>query len=122
MAFYEHKIWQLGEELRAIFKENKKFNKKNDFLDEVLKIALNTNAKRGRQPFIMLLGCTACSIFAKLLITQINDKFVSGHIIQAIYKMKVPDFVEEIKPFCKAKVPWIQQIANQYVEKYDCQT
>lgn len=52
------------------------------------------------------------------LISQLDDNFVYGHIIDTIYKMKASEFIEIIKPYCNDKETWIRNKAKKYVEKY----
>ena len=89
-----------------------------ELLKKILEISLNRNSKRGRQPFIMLLGNTNCKAFSEDIISQLNDKFVYGHVIDSIYKMRVNKYVKEIVQFCSDETTWIRNTAKKYIEKY----
>ena len=113
---YEHSIWQNGEKIRQILCEHKSLRKDKELLDLFLVVALNKNAKRGRQSFIMLFGYQHCSEYADLLIKQIDDNFVNGHIIEGLNKMKVRKFGSIVKPFTTDKTTWIRKQAKKYIE------
>lgn len=116
---FESEIWKNGETIRQIVKENKSFLKDNNIIEGILSIALNRNAKRGRQSFIMLLWNKSSARFADELVNQLDDEFVNGHIIEGLNKMKVADYVTQVRPFCKVKITWIRKQANKYINLYD---
>lgn len=115
---FEHKIWQKGEAIRQLLKGQKKIRTQSNISDKIFEISTNRNAKRGRQSFIMLRGNIDSKKYGARLISQLDDNFVYGHIIDTIYKMKIPEFVEIIKPYCNDKEAWIRNKAKKYIEKY----
>ena len=115
---YEHSVWQNGEKIRQVLCEHKSLRKDKELLDLFLVVALNRNAKRGRQSFIMLFRYQHCSEYADLLIKQIDDNFVNGHIIEGLNNMKVGKFGSIVKPFTTDKTTWIRNQAKKYIEKY----
>lgn len=116
---FESQIWKNGERIRQLFLIVKKLKNKESIFDKLFKIATNRNAKRGRQSFIMLLGGVKYSKYSPELIKQLDDDNVDGHIIDAIYKMKVDEFTEDIKPFTDHKFTWVRNIAKKYCKKYE---
>lgn len=115
---YEQKIWMNGSQIEQILREHKSLRKDKSLLDSFLAIALNRNAKRGRQIFIMLLGYKHCAEYAPSLVEQIDDKFVNGHIIYVLNKMKVGQYVSLVIPYMADKTAWIRNEAKKYVNQY----
>ena len=115
---YEHKIWELGERIRHELVIHKSLHKDKEILDDLLKISLNRNAKRGRQSFIMLFWYKHCREYAPQLVTQIGDEFVSGHIIKGLNKMHADEFVEPVKNFLDHKITWVRNEAKKYLVTY----
>lgn len=115
---YEYTIWNNGEQIRKILCEHKSLRKDSDLLDLFLTVALNRNAKRGRQSFIMLFGYKHCAEYADLLAAQLDDDFVGGHIIEVLYKMKAGQFVSVVKPYTMDKIAWIRNQAKKYMNRY----
>ena len=116
---FESEIWRIGEDIRQILSKNPKLKNNEKLFECLLEIATNKNAKRGRQSFILLFGSIKQSKHSEKLITQINDEFVSGHIIDTIYKMKTGNYSNEIKPFCNNKFAWIRNTAKKYIKKHE---
>ncbi len=115
---YELKIWEIGEQIRKIILKNKSLRNDNEINDLIIRFCLNRNSKRGRQPFVSLLGYKHLSNYAEKLILLIDDEFVNGHVIDTICKMQVRGFKKEIEPFVNNKETWIKKIANKYITKY----
>ena len=111
---FERKIWELGEELRQLIKTNPTLRKEQALFQRILKVSVNRNAKRGRQSFVILFDRKSLSNFAKYLVTQLDDEFVSGHVISSIQKMHVAGFEREVQPFTEHKHTWIRNAAKKY--------
>jgi hypothetical protein len=116
---FEHEVWKNGECIRQLFKEHKTLSQDKNIVEKILSICLDKNAKRGRQSFIMLLWNKKYAEYADKLVSQIDDKFVDGHIIEALNKMKTPYFLKEVRPFCSDKTTWIRKQAQNYIDQYD---
>jgi hypothetical protein len=112
---YERKIWELGELIRQELAVHKNLRKDKELMDLFLRISLNRNAKRGRQSFIILFWNKHCREYAPQLITQIQDEFVCGHIIEGLNKMHAEGFSEMIREFTQCKVSWIRNQAKKYL-------
>ena len=66
----------------------------------------------------MLFGYKHCSEYADLLVKQIDDNSVNGHIIEGLNKMKVGQFVSLVEPYKTNKITWIRNQAKKYIEEY----
>lgn len=115
---YEYKIWNNGEQIRQILLEHKNLRKDKSLLDLFLIVALNRNAKRGQQSFIMLFEYKHCAEYADLFVKQIDDTFVSGHIIKTLNKMRTGKYVSFVMPYTTDKIAWIRNEAKKYVIQY----
>ena len=62
---FEHEIWKIGEEIRLLLLDVPSLRKDQDIHTGIIRIAVNRNAKRGRQSFIMLLGYKFCRHYAQ---------------------------------------------------------
>lgn len=114
---FEHKIWNIAEEIRQlVFISKKTFN--DNQIDRILTICMDKRAKRGRQSFVMLLGRKKYCDYAEVLIPLLNDGDVDGHIIDTLYKMQVSGYVMLITPFLNHKRTWIRNTAKKYVQKF----
>lgn len=115
---FEDRIWEIGEEIRQIIHSKKSLRNDEEINNAILNICLNNRAKRGRQSFILLLGYKKLSHFAPKLIKIVDDKFVTGQVIDTICKMQVKGFEKEIEPFTRTKDQWIRKIALKYLKKF----
>ena len=114
---FEHRLWEIGEEIRQFLSENKnKLNKSQ--IDRIVSICLDKKAKRGRQSFVMLLGKKVYSSYADKIVTVLNDDDIDGQVIDTLYKMGAKEYVEQIEPFLTHNRTWIRNEAKRYVQKY----
>ncbi len=118
---YEQKIWAIGEQIRQIIYVKKSLRRDRELYDLIIKFCLIKNAKRGRQPFVLLLGYKHLSDYAPKLSNIINDEYVDGHVIETIFKMQAKGYEKEIRPFATHKITWIRKAAIKYLEKYGTQ-
>lgn len=116
---FEHEIWKNGEAIRQLFNEHKTLSHDTNITEKILSICLDRNAKRGRQTFIMLLWNKKYAEYADKLVSQIDDKFVYGHIIEGLNKMKTPYYLTQVRPFCSDRTTWIRKQAQKYIDQYD---
>lgn len=114
---FEHRLWEIGEEIRQFLSENKNKLNKNQ-IERIVSICLDKNAKRGRQSFVMLLGKKIYSSYADKIVTVLNDDDVDGQVIDTLYKMGAKEYVELIEPFLTHNRTWIRNEAKRYVQKY----
>ena len=114
---FEHRLWEIGEEIRQFLSENKNKLNKNQ-IDRIVSICLDKKAKRGRQSFVMLLGKKIYNSYADMIVTVLNDDDVDGQVIDTLYKMGAKEYVEFIEPFLTHNRTWIRNEAKRYVQKY----
>ena len=89
---FEHKLWEIGEEIRQFISENKNKLNKNQ-IDRIVSICLDKKAKRGRQSFVMLLGKKIYNSYADMIVTVLNDDDVDGQVIDTLYKMGAKEYL-----------------------------
>jgi hypothetical protein len=111
----ERLVWKIGEEIRHQLVLESHLREDAEIRDEILSIVLNKNARKGRQPFVLLLGFRKNSDLAKKLITQLGGGDIDGHVINTLYKMRALEFKEEVKPFASSKYSWIRNEAKRYL-------
>lgn len=112
---FEYKIWNIGENIRKnILRANRKLDETQ--IQKILEICKNSNAKKGRQSFVMLLGKTAYKNHAQELIALLNEEEINGYIVSTIYKMKAVGYKNEIAPFLNSSNVWVRNIAKKYFE------
>ena len=115
---FEHNIWSIGEEIRLLFIRFPSLKKDKDLYNQLIMIAVNRKAKRGRQSFIDLFGRKFCNNYSKEIGSQIDDPFVSGQVILALRKMGANDFTAQVEPFLNSEYAWIKNAAKKYLLKY----
>ncbi len=114
---FEHKLWDVGEEIRQFLSENKnKFN--NSQIYRIVKICLDKRAKRGRQSFVMLLGRKMYCGYSEQIVAFLNDDDVDGQVIDTLYKMAAKEYVDLIEPFLTHNRTWIRNEAKRYIMRY----
>ena len=115
---YEVKVWEYGEQIRLKLSKYKSLRKDKDLLDLFLTVCLDPNAKRGRQSFLMLFWYKSCQEYAPSIVTQINDEYVTGHIIEGLIKMHAIGYAAIIRRFTNHKITWIRNLARKYVTAF----
>jgi hypothetical protein len=113
---YEHKIWALGEEVRQIVNTKPALRGDRDLFLKFLRIVEDRAAKRGRQSWILLFSCRPCGTWAHELAKLLSDPDIDGHVIAALYKMKVAGFSELVLQFRDASITWVRKGAIRYLE------
>ncbi len=112
---FESPIWALGEEIRQLFLRKPALRTACDLQIQILGIATDRRAHRGRQSFVMLLGYKSCANHAARLFQEIDDPCIDGHIISTLYKMKAHGFASQIQPFVTNRMTWIRKEAIRYI-------
>lgn len=114
---FEHRLWEIGEDIRLFLSENKnKLTKKQ--IERIVSICLDKKAKRGRQSFVLLLGKKIYNSYADKIVTVLYDDDVDGQVIDTLYKMGAKEYVELIEPFLAHNHTWIRNEAKRYILKY----
>lgn len=117
---FEHRMWTLGEDLRELFKKNKKWRGKNDLNDLIALVLLDSAFGKGRQTFALLLGNYGIggeydSVLGKVL----SDNQVCGHAIKSLNKLKADGYCQPVLNILKEKHPtWIKKAAKKYIKSF----
>ena len=114
---FEHRLWEIGEDIRLFLSENKNKLTKNQ-IERIVAICLDKKAKRGRQSFVLLLGKKIYNSYADKIVTVLYDDDVDGQVIDTLYKMGAKEYVELIEPFLAHNRTWIRNEAKRYILKY----
>lgn len=112
---FEGPIWALGEEIRQLLLGQPRLRREGGLQLEILAIACDRRAHRGRQSFVMLLGIRAAVEHGPALVTQLDDPGVAGHVISSLYKMRARGFVSQVWPFLEDDKAWVRREARRYV-------
>jgi len=115
---FEHKIWKIGEDIRQLFTKQTVLRSDIHLQAAILDICIARNAKRGRQSFVSLLGYKSCIRHAPILVSEIDDPSVEGHIIDSLLKMGASQYINEVRPFVKHETTWIRKKAITYCERF----
>lgn len=115
---YEYHIWKLGEDIRNLILTQPLLRKDRELFHRLLNICTNPNSKRGRQSFILLFGYKELSHYSSQLITQIEDEFVTSHIIDTILKMKEDNYCDIMQNFITHPNTLIRNNAKKYIAKH----
>ena len=106
----------MGEELRQLLIIKKKWRGKCLLLDSVSDIIQIKEYRKGREPFILLLGSYGRCFYNDVLGGMLNDDEIVGHVIDSLYKGKAPEYEKEILQIYKLKKGWIKRMAKKYLE------
>lgn len=115
---YEDEIWEIGEKIRQLIFEHKGLRKDDSINERIINLCLNRNAKSGRESFVMLLWYKHNQKYAEKLVSLINDKYVYGHIIEGLNKIRIGGYCEQVSPFVNDERKWIKKQAEKYLDKY----
>lgn len=111
---YEHKIWQLGESLRGVFKA-KRWKNNAELLRAVSTILKNENFGKGRQTFALLLGEYGDEQYGQILGGLLSDVEVNGHCIKALNKAKIKGYNAPVEEVYNKSSGWIRSAAKKYL-------
>jgi hypothetical protein len=114
---YESLIWQVGEILRQILKNQRKFRRKRGFFKAVEDVASNRSFGKGRESFVMLLGIYGGIERVTTLRGLLNDDQVNGHAVYALRLLGAEEVKDEILPFLNSDKTWVRNEAKKYFKK-----
>ena len=115
---YESEIWSLGEEIRQILAAHKVLRKDQELNKLIVEFCLNKNAKRGRQPFLMCVEHVNAKQYAHQISSLLTDKYVEGHALNALLKMKASGFADQVQILKNNEQTWIRKLAIKYLDSY----
>ncbi len=116
---FEWAIWETGDSIRRLLKEQPSLRKDHELQDLFLAVAEDSRAKRGRQSFFFLLGYKVCARCGPGVARQLDDRDVAGHAIKALRCMKVGNFTSEVRNLIEHPTTWIRNEAKKYLSKFD---
>lgn len=112
---YELKIWKLGEDLRILFKKDKKLKNSILIQQNIEKIALNKKYGKGRESFVLLIGEIKAISCIQTLVELLTDPEVRGHAIISLTKLRAKGMENEINQIFLSSKGWIKNAAKKYV-------
>lgn len=112
---FENQLWQTGERIRAVLLKYPRLRADGHVQSQILEIACDRRAHRGRQSFVMLLGFRCCRAHAGRLADHLDDACVDGHVIKALCMMRAPGYSSAIQPFATHEKTWIRNLAKKYL-------
>jgi hypothetical protein len=115
---FEHQAWDIGESIRQSFQQVPRLKRDPAALESVMDVVDCVNLRRGRQSFVMALGFTAAAPLAPRIARFLADRDVDGQVIDTLLKMRVPAFVDAVRPLLTDKHAWIRNLATKYVARY----
>jgi len=115
---FERKGWANGETARQTLIGRRNWKRDQQLQQEMLAVATHEPLRRGRQSWLMALGFVDAQPLANRIAPFLTDPNVDGHVIDALLKMRSPDYVSEIWRLSKHEQPWIRKLARRYLVRY----
>jgi hypothetical protein len=112
---FEHQVWTLGEEIRQSIATMPRLRKDVALQMDILEVACDRRARRGRQSFILLLAHRAAAAHGTAIAGQLDDPGVAGHVIKALYLMRARGFISQVWPFLEDEKTWVRREARRYL-------
>jgi hypothetical protein len=117
---FEMDLWDLSEQVRSLFRKNKKLRGPVEPLLSIGHIVEQEQFGKGRQNFVLLLGEFGGSHFVKPLEVAAEDPDLVGHALKAATKARVSSAaITRVanKLATERGKGWIRTAAKQYLEK-----
>jgi hypothetical protein len=114
----ENEAWPIGERVRQAFVSNPRLKERENILAKVVDVATYKNLRRGRQSFIMALGFVSARHYAERLAVFLSDPDVDGQVLEALIKMKAPNYTREVRLLLESDKAWIRRLARKYLDRY----
>jgi len=112
---FEGQIWSIGEEIRQLFLKAPRLRDDEVLQGQLVEIACDRRAHRGRQSFVTLLGDRSCVRHAERLVEHLDDPLVDGQVISTLYKMRAPGHSDAIEPLLDDMMVWVRNEAKRYL-------
>lgn len=113
---YELRLWELGEELRSLFKA-KRWKGRGPLLDQIASLLSERKLGKGRQTLAILLGEFGGSEYASALSGALDDPAVWGHAVKALTKGRVPGQGERVQRIAAEADGWVRRSAQRYLKE-----
>lgn len=109
-------IWRIGDDIRRLIAFRPALRKDSEIQQAVLGVIRDGRAGRGRQSFVMLLESRVCSELGGDLSSFLADPDISGHVANALYKMRAPGYSRLMAPLDSDGVEnWVRKAAKRYI-------
>jgi hypothetical protein len=116
--YVERQAWAVGEQIRQALVRKPALRKQPGVLEAIAECALSRNLGRGRQSFVMLVGCVAARNCADAIARLCSDPDVAGHAVDSLIKMRAPGYAAQVHPLLSAPHAWIRRKASTYLQRY----
>lgn len=116
---FETTVWAYGSDIWALLTAHPSLRGDDDLFAQLLAVVNDRAAMRGRRSFILLFGSVKLAKYAPQIAAYVDDPDVYGHVVGTLYKMRSPDYVDQIRPHADSPSAWIRKEAKRYLAKYD---
>lgn len=115
---FEHVIWQLGETIRQELAANTRLRRDPDVQECLLSVAETPALRRGRQPFVMILGFRAAASHAPRIAKLLADPDVNGQALDTLLKLRATGYDEQVRPLLNSPYLWVRRCAKRYLKAH----
>ncbi|MFC9984602.1 hypothetical protein ACFU0W_14195 [Microbacterium keratanolyticum] len=116
---FETTVWAYGADIWALLTAHPSLRGDDDLFAQLLAVVNDRAAMRGRRSFSLLFGSVKLAKYAPQIAAYVDDPDVYGHVVGTLYKMRMPDYVDQIRPHANSPSAWIRKEAKRYLAKYD---
>ena len=114
---FEDVIWALGEGFRHVLKRSPKLRQHPTLFKHIGALCLDTNNRKGRESFMMLLGQYGGPNQVPMLVSLLADPEVEGHALLGLRSLKAPGGREAAKRLLSDGNAWKRTEAKKYLRK-----
>lgn len=115
---HEYKVWEVGENLRALLLKKKKFRQNKAIFDRVAEICRNPKYGKGRQIFVLVLGAYGGPDYVEVAADLLDDAEVAGHAVDALLKMRGSGYAHLVAALKAHPITWVRNEAKKYCKRY----
>jgi hypothetical protein len=115
---FELRAWEIGEKIRQALSANRKLRGDSAVQENLLRVVLQRNLRRGRQPFVTNLAFKSAQPIAKYLAIFLNDPDIDGQVVDALLKMQAAGYSAEVASLTQSRYRWIRTLAQKYLRAY----
>jgi hypothetical protein len=111
---FETSAWTLGENIRQCLLQRPRLKSRATVLQAIAEVALCERLRRGRQPFVGLLGFRGAAQYASRLLPLLADEDVDGHALSVLLRMRAVGYQDEVRHLLVSDRAWVRRIARRY--------
>ncbi|MFJ4222758.1 hypothetical protein [Microbacterium sp. NPDC089695] len=115
---FEHTLWRVGADIWEILIAHPSLRKDDVLCAQIVAVATNRAAMRGRRSFILACGSVKHARYAPQLVAHLDDNAVDGQVLDTLLKMRVGEYTTEVRPLLDSPTAFIRRLAKRYVERY----